>query len=137
MPAGRPTKYTDLLIAKSYKYTKIYEDLGDAIPSHSGLAEYLDIKRSTMYDWAKQKSKREFSDILEKIKNSQERRLLNLGLTGKFNANIVKLALGKHGYHDKQDQTLSNLDGSPVVNEWHIHPVTNAREGDNERSPPS
>jgi len=40
---------------------------------------------------------------------------MSCGLSGEFNSNIAKLALGKHGYHDKQDNTLSGPDGKPVT----------------------
>ena len=129
MATGRPTKYTELLLQKSRHYLKLYEELGECMPSHAGLADYLGITRSTLYDWSNQKSKREFSDILALIKNRQEISLINNGLLGDFNANIVKLMLVKHGYHDKQENTLSNPDGSAIANDWHIHPVINAKEG--------
>ena len=135
MPAGRPTKYTDLLVAKAKKYLKEYEELGHKIPSHVGLAIYLDITTRTLYDWGNQSSKKEFSHILEKIKDSQHQVLLSGGLGGTLNAMITKLVLGKHGYHEKQDNTFSNADGSPIVNEWHIHPVTNAKDGNNDSGP--
>jgi hypothetical protein len=37
--------------------------------------------------------------------STQERILVSKGLKGEFNSNIAKLALGKHGYTDKQDVT--------------------------------
>lgn len=130
MAIGRPTKYTDLLVAKANKYLNVYEStLMEVIPSHAGLASYLGITRSTLYDWGAQRGKKDFSDILARIKNLQELTLINSGLTGDFNANIVKMMLVKHGYHDKQENTLSNPDGSAISNQWHIHPVTNAKEG--------
>lgn len=133
---GRPTKYTDLIVAKACKYLEVYESLGHLVPSNQGLAAYLGITTQTVYDWKKQKSKRDFSYTLERLQDLQALTLINKGLGGIFNANLTKLMLVNHGYHDKQETTLSNPDGSALVNEWHIHPVTNAREGDNDRSPP-
>ncbi len=37
----------------------------------------------------------------------QKRTLINKGLTGVFNATIVKLMLSKHGYSEKVDQTVT------------------------------
>ena len=70
-----------------------------------------------LYAWAKDENKREFSDILDQINTKQECVLLDNGLTGKFNASITKLMLGKHGYHirpqqgDTQVQVIVNRAG--------------------------
>lgn len=50
--------------------------------------------------------------ILERIGATQEVVLLNGGLTGEMNSNIVKLVLGKHGYNEKQNIDHSNSDHS-------------------------
>jgi|TARA_B100000795_G_scaffold43456_1_gene28484 hypothetical protein len=104
---SRPTKYTPLLLARAKEYLESYTT---AIPSHIGLAYYLNIANSTMYAWAKEEDKKEFSEILERIMQLQFIELTDKGLTGDFNSAITKLALGKHGYTDKVDQTSS--DGS-------------------------
>ena len=98
---GRPTKYTDELIKKAREYITDYEMYGDVIPSIAGLSSYLEVTRTTLYDW--EKEHKEFSYILRGIKSEQEKVLLNSGLNGDFNSAITKLVLGKHGYHDKQD----------------------------------
>ena len=111
-PGGRPTKYTEEILDKARYYLKNYEECGDVIPSHIGLSLYIEICTSTVYDWASQKEKKPFSDILDQILNKQHQVLITKGLTGEFNSNICKLVLGKHGYHDKQDHTL---DIKPMV----------------------
>jgi hypothetical protein len=63
----------------------------------------LGISRDTLYDWAKHDDKK-FSDILSECNAEQERTLLNMGLIGEYNSNIVKLVLGKHGYNEKQEE---------------------------------
>ncbi|HGJ5882038.1 DNA-packaging protein [Arsenophonus sp.] len=78
-----------------------YELVGDVIPSLAGLACYLGIARSTLYEY--QKINLEFSDILEAILSLQENKLINKGLIGDFNASVTKLILTKHGYSDKQE----------------------------------
>ena len=102
---GRPTIYGDKVITATKKYLVEYMRFGDVIPSIAGLACYLDVSRSTIYDWASQEDKQEFSHILANILSNQERILINKGLSGEFNSNITKLALGKHGYTDKADVT--------------------------------
>jgi hypothetical protein len=102
---ARPTDYTPALLKKAKEYLANYEELGDAIPSIAGLAVELQVSRDTIYDWRKHEDKKEFSDILQDILSTQERILVSKGLKGEFNSNIAKLALGKHGYTDKQDVT--------------------------------
>ena len=104
---GRPTDYSDIILASSNEYLEDYEELGDAIPSIAGLAIHLKLSRTTLYDWAKHDDKKEFSYILDDILSKQENVLMNKGLLGEFNSNITKLALGKHGYSDKQDTNMS------------------------------
>jgi len=38
------------------------------------------------------------------LNKRQEQILLKNGLNNKFNSNITKLVLGKHGYHDRPQQ---------------------------------
>lgn len=105
MTAGRPTDYSQEILDQSRDYIIFYKKHGDMIPSVAGLSSYLGIARSTIYDWASQEDKKEFSDILQHLLSEQERILLNKGLNGQFNPSITKLALGKHGYTDKADVT--------------------------------
>lgn len=106
MPAGRPSKYTPELLEKAKNYLEDWRSTGRKIPSHIGLRKYLEIDRSTMYRWSEEKGKEEFKDILGEVKELQEEELLDMGLIGEFNATIVKLVLGKHGYSDKQETDL-------------------------------
>lgn len=96
----RPTKYTPELLEKARNYLNVYET---AIPSIIGLASYLEIRTSTVYDWRTHEDKQEFSDILDRILQAQHEKLWDMGLRGEYNAALVKLALGKHGYSDKQE----------------------------------
>jgi len=114
MPAGRPTKYTQELLDKCYAYLDQWRELGDMIPSHEALQEYIGISSTCLYDWAKAEDKKEFSDILEQILIKQRRELINKGLSNDFNSNITKLVLGKHGYHEKQDQNIGGQPGNPI-----------------------
>jgi len=117
---GRPSKLTPELLQKAREYIvscvdsierddhgKIV-DIDVNLPSIEGLADYLEIARATAYDWSDKKSPRynaEFSDILEAILKRQILKLFSGGLSGKYNAMIVKLLLAKHGYKEAQDIT--------------------------------
>jgi len=118
VPGGRPTKYTPELLKKAESYLETYKDEGDEIPSIVGLARTLQISRETIHAWRHENDKRQFSDILGDILSEQERVLLNNGLNGTFNSNIVKLTLGKHGYHDKTDNTHTGKSGGPM--QWEV-----------------
>ncbi|PHM64108.1 terminase [Xenorhabdus stockiae] len=108
---GCPSKLNDALIARAREYLYGgYESVGDVIPSVAGLACYLEIARSTAYEYGKQSD--EFSDILEGIGAMQENKLINKGLTGDFNSTIAKMMLTKHGYSDKQEIDHRSPDGS-------------------------
>jgi hypothetical protein len=114
MPAGRPTKYNDQILIDSKDYLEKYGELGDPVPTIAGLACELNVSRGTLYDWAEEEGKEEFSDILEALMAKQERVLAGKGLTGDFNPNITKMMLTKHGYSDKQDVNLGGQKDNPV-----------------------
>lgn len=114
MPAGRPTDYSDEICRKARLYLQDFEQYGDAIPSVAGLAVFLKIARSTIYEWAKEDDKCEFSDILQEILAKQESILLTKGLKNEFNSSITKVILGKHGYSDKVEQEVSGPSGAPL-----------------------
>jgi hypothetical protein len=123
MAGGRPSKYTPEMVENAKDYLATYRQLGRMIPSNAGLAVFLGVSRDTLYEWAKDEEKAEFSDILNKIQAKQEEVLIDKGLDGEFNAAITKLALGKHGYHDKVDSTLGGPDGKPVPVQYVVQPV--------------
>lgn len=114
---GRPTKCTPELLKKAWHYLESYEEFGDAFPSDIGLADALDISSSTLYNWGNDERKTEFVEILEKINRKQQRVAWNKGLNGDYNANLVKLLLGKHGYSDKAQQEISGIDGGAIKSE--------------------
>jgi hypothetical protein len=103
MAGGRPTKYTPELLEKAQAYLDGEWEKGldgkDVIPSHVGLCLHLGVRRETLYDWAKQEDKKEFSNILENILQLQQSILISKGLSG----------------HDKQD--IATPDGMTVKHE--------------------
>jgi hypothetical protein len=100
---GRPTHYSDEIERKARQYLEIYSELGHAVPSVAGLSIYLGRRRTVLYQWAAQKDKEAFKDILDEINALQEQVALSAGLKGDYNSTIVKLLLGKHGYSDKAE----------------------------------
>jgi len=120
MAAGRPTKYNQEILAKCREYLTNHIDLGDPVPIIAGLACELNVSRETLYQWAKDEDKGEFTDILERIMSQQERKLAGGGLAGDFNPNITKMMLTKHGYSDKQDVNLGGQAGSPIETKWTV-----------------
>ena len=128
-PVGRPSLYSPELLKKANDYIDLYESLGHAIPSHKGLCIYLGIHSDTAYDWAKQEDKKDFSDTLKQIQMHQEHVLLNKGLLSQVNSSICKLALGNHGYSDKQQSEISGPNGQPIEQSWTIEFV-DAKDND-------
>lgn len=99
MAGGRPTEYSQDILDKAREYRdNLPED--EVIHSIEGLALYIGITRSTIYDWRSQDDKKEFSDILEEILQKQGRSLVNKGLSGDYNPSIAKVILTKHNYRE-------------------------------------
>lgn len=119
----RPTKYSPELLEKAEAYIDDFASCGDVIPSIEGLAPYLNVSRTCIYTWRDQEDKKDFSYILDKILSKQAQLLINEGLKGEFNAAITKLALGKHGYHEKIDSDVTSK-GKEIKNNFIIQPVT-------------
>lgn len=109
--AGRPTDYSKEILEKAREYKdNLPED--EVVHSIEGLADYIDIARSTIYEWASQEDKKGFSDIVESIREKQAKALVNKGLEGKFSAPITKLMLTKHNYSDRHE--LTGKDGEKL-----------------------
>ena len=110
---ARPTKYTKELIELAEQYLENYEKYDHAFPSDIGLADVLGIATSTLHTWNKEEGKEQFSNILDKINTKQQLVAWNKGLKGEYNANLVKLLLGKHGFSEKSELTGNN--GGPLT----------------------
>ena len=110
---GRPTKYTDVMIAKAGDYLDSWDSDDDVvIPSQEGLAVFLGVSLSCVEKWGQDENKQAFLRVLDAIQAKQRLLLVNKGLSGDFNSNIAKLILSKHGYSDKQDLNHTSEDGS-------------------------
>lgn len=126
---GRPTICTPEFIQKAQDYVNGgWEEEDHAFPSVVGLINVLDIARSTVYRWAESDG-HVFKDILEKIHANQELVTLNRSIKGDYNAAIAKLVLGKHGYSDKVDGTLSGPDGKPIEvdQQWTVEVIDSTK----------
>ena len=121
MPAGRPTKLTPEIIEAAKGYLDNYEAAGDAFPNVAGLSIAINITRTTVYDWAKEKDS-EFSYIVADVMAKQEQVLWKNGMSGEFNASLTKLALTKHNYSDRQE--LTGNDGGPLEFVQSLMPTT-------------
>lgn len=124
---GRPIEYEHSYAVKAEKYLeecqdgyhrvlqsqnkkrKIYtKKFQVKLPNIGGLAVYLNIARSTIYEWAQKYQ--DFSDILEKILAEQESRLISNGLSGEYAPTITKVMMTKHGYREGHEH--ANPDGT-------------------------
>ena len=110
MAGGRPTSYSDDILAKTVHYIDNHDnkdfDYLDVIPSMAGLSLVLDVCVKTLYNWGE--AHEDFLHMLEKLQKKQEKVLLSGGLSGSMNSTITKLVLSKHGYSDKVDQTVDH-----------------------------
>lgn len=114
MPAGRPTEYSQAIVDLAIQYRDSFklsdeerkELLGEeeVLPTKEGLANFLGINKDTIYSWASQDDKKEFSDVVDQIFNNQAKTLINKGLTGAFTSQIAKVMLSKHGYREGIEQ---------------------------------
>ena len=127
---GRPTKLTDELKAKAELYLTDYLSNEDIVPSVAGLACYLEISRSSLYNYKDENAR--FLDIVERVELLQEKMLVNGGLMGDFNPTIAKLMMTKHGYSDKQEVDNRSSDNSmrPVFNIVGVSPDDTKASGD-------
>ena len=112
MSAGRPSKLTPEMLDKARQYLDGGYMVDELVPTIVGLALFLEIRRSTVYEWTNENQ--EFSDIVDSVMKKQEKGLLKGGMAGDYNASITKLMLTKHGYSDKQETALTGADGGPV-----------------------
>jgi hypothetical protein len=109
---GRPTKYSDDFIEKTYEYIESCKDSCDengkllkvSLPTIAGLSLFLNVGKRSLYEWSAEN--KEFSHALEAVQKEQENRLVMSGLAGTYNPTIAKLMLSaKHEYRETTDIT--------------------------------
>ena len=117
MITGRPTKLTPKIVEQAMKYLGMivsdeileagYKQRGDVVPTIEGMAIYLGLSRDTMYAW--EKDNKDFSYIMEGLRQLQGNILINGALANKFNPTISKLLLSsKHGYVEKHEADITS-----------------------------
>lgn len=103
---GRPTKLTAAVLKAANEYVDNSESfVNSLLPTIERLALTIGVSRETLYQWEQEDQR--FSDILEKLRGIQADKLLQNGLTGRWNSTITKLVLSKHGYVEKQATDLT------------------------------
>jgi hypothetical protein len=104
---GRKSTLTNEVIEKANAYLIYdFQNVGDIVTSAVGLAQYLGVTKSVVYQWAELDSElgREFKDTLRACVEKQEKMLISGGLGGAYNSTITKLMMANHGYHEKPQQ---------------------------------
>jgi hypothetical protein len=105
---ARPTIYNEEYITKTREYlNSCVDDIANKkvkLPSIEGLASFIGINRDTIYDWCK--TNKEFSDIIDNLREKQAEKLLDNGLAGTYNSTIAKVLLTKHGYREGIDNDI-------------------------------
>lgn len=119
---GRPTKYTEELLAKCYEYLELKmpnKETDEVVHSIFGLCDYpgVDITTETAYQWVKDPDKEAFSDIVMRIMRKQGKTLIAGGLSETFSGQITKLLLSKHGYRDSVDKFNHDVPVDPALKE--------------------
>lgn len=83
------------------------------LPSVDDYADFLGVSRQDLYNWAK-KYPKTLGKGLDRIRNEQQKRLINEGLAGNYQPVIAKLILSSnHGMREKKDITS---DDKPITN---------------------
>jgi hypothetical protein len=109
MTAGRPTDYNETILELAKEYVNnLPED--EVLHSVVGLADYIGIARSTLYEWQKHPDRKEFSDIVDMVLSKQEKALINKGLNNEINPSITKVMMTKHGWREGIDNTTNDKD---------------------------
>lgn len=115
MPAGRPKEYKEEYIELVDIYIQGCEDAYNEekkeyevqLPTVEGFALFVGHHKDTIYEWCKEYPL--FSDAIDKIKNNQLNKLINKGLSGKYNPTIAKLLLsGNHNIREKTEQDITS-----------------------------
>lgn len=85
------------------------------LPTDFGLALYLGVSRSTLYEWEKKNQK--FAAVLERLNNRQADELIQKSLSGHYKSQkTVGALLSKHGIVEKTE----------TDNAWHFNDTDKA-----------
>lgn len=106
---GRPTKLSPELLKQARDYVAEGDTMSPTslLPTIERLSILLGVHKDTLYEW--EKEDKGFSDVLMYLRSVQGDKLIQNSLIGRYNANISKMMLSKHGYVEKTevDQNIS------------------------------
>jgi DNA-binding XRE family transcriptional regulator len=106
---GRPTKLTEEVFESVEEYMNQHDiSVGTLLPTIEGLAYHLEVSRDTIYQWEKDDTM--FSDMLSQLRVLQANKLIQNSIVNRYNPTITKLLLTKHGYADKVETEVTNLE---------------------------
>lgn len=111
---GRPSKLTAEITSAAFAWLKDQKAHKTDLPTIEGLALELNISRETLYQW--EKENKDFSDILENLRQIQANKLIQKGLINEYNPTIAKMILsGKHGYVEKSEVDQKIIMPQPIL----------------------
>jgi len=96
------TKTIEWLSFEEKKETKLLK-LKVKLPTIDWLAKYINVNKSTIYEWLKKSEYVEFSNLYNELMEEQAERLINMSLSNDYNSSISKLLLTKHWYIEKSE----------------------------------
>lgn len=111
---GRHSLLTEEMLGKASGYLATCQDHFSKdskevnLPSIEGLAVFLKVGTKTIYNWRDQETDLgvRFLHIVNEVMSNQALRLINNGLSERYNNSIAKLILTKHGYRDESKQEV-------------------------------
>lgn len=96
---GRPTKYTTSASKRVTIYTNDCLEKG-IFPTFEGLATFMGVGTRTLYDWELEYV--DFSQTMERVRDTQRQLLITNGLTGQYNTRFAMFLLkANHGMSEK------------------------------------
>jgi len=115
---GRPSEYKPEYAELVDAYLEDRQDYYDTetktykvkIPTIEGFAQFVGVNKTTLYEW--EKIHEDISNALEKLRTEQKQRLLDNGLSGKYNPTIAKLVLSAN--HNMREKTDVTTDGKEL-----------------------
>lgn len=121
---GRPTEYKEEYVQKAIDYAqgaylvrptedKItpFDDF-TVLPTIEGLARYLGVARSTIFEWEKVHAI--FSDAVNEMREKQAELLVNKSLIGIFQPKTSGILLSNHGYTEKTQSEITGAGGGAL-----------------------
>ena len=117
----RRNRFTDKRAMDAMSYLEVLPLLGEEVPTNAGLSGYLGVPLHVLGEWAAES--KEFARAMDVVAAEREKILINKGLSGKLNPQIVKLILAQHGYSEKQE--ITGPQGGPIQKDttWKVEVV--------------